>query len=210
MKPVKAKLRSRRKKVLTSQPCLSTITTSTRGDPALSPQCTDVDEVAAAAPPCLLFLMLEWPGSAPRRVLIHLGTDTPRARQFLLLCTGQRGPCYAGTKLFAVGREGQPGERVRGGTMNKTMGGEEPPCCPTLTRVCTGSQSWREMWRGCVVTVPGVLSSPSPPRTSRGPVFPVPCVFGKVVGGLEVVVAAVQHRPITEVSVVDCGAVLWE
>ena len=33
--------------------------------------------------------------------------------------------------------------------------------------------------------------------------------FGKVVDGLEVVAAAHQHRPITEVIVVDCGVVLW-
>ena len=39
---------------------------------------------------------------------------------------------------------------------------------------------------------------------------PFSLVFGNVVGGLEVVMAAARHRSITEVTVVDCGVVLWE
>ena len=34
--------------------------------------------------------------------------------------------------------------------------------------------------------------------------------LGKVVDGLEVVVAAYKHHPISEVIVVDCGVVLWK
>ena len=34
--------------------------------------------------------------------------------------------------------------------------------------------------------------------------------FGKVVDGLEVVAAAYKHHTITEVTVVDCGVLLWE
>ncbi|KAG0728482.1 Reticulocyte-binding protein 2 a [Chionoecetes opilio] len=44
--------------------------------------------------------------------------------------------------------------------------------------------------------------------TKDWPGHSVPYVLGKVEGGLEVVVEAARHRPITEVSVVDCGVVV--
>ncbi|XP_063854792.1 uncharacterized protein LOC135096954 isoform X3 [Scylla paramamosain] len=72
-------------------------------------------KVVPAAPPCEVFLDLAWPGSAARRVVVSLPQDTPRGRQFMLLCSGQRGACYANTRLFNVMREGQPGECVVGG-----------------------------------------------------------------------------------------------
>ncbi|KAK8373586.1 hypothetical protein O3P69_014981 [Scylla paramamosain] len=90
-------------------------------------------EVVPAAPPWEVFLDLAWPGSAARRVVVSLPQDTlrgPGHPQFMLLCSGQRGACYANTRLF------------------------------------------------------------------------------KVVQGLDVVQEAAQHRPITEVTVVQCGMVL--
>ncbi|XP_063855583.1 uncharacterized protein LOC135097587 isoform X2 [Scylla paramamosain] len=74
-----------------------------------------IGELMPAAPPCEVFLDLAWPGSAARRVVMSLPRDTPGGRQFMLLCSGQRGACYANTRLLKVVREGQPGECVRGG-----------------------------------------------------------------------------------------------
>ncbi|XP_063847530.1 uncharacterized protein LOC135092778 isoform X2 [Scylla paramamosain] len=59
-----------------------------------------MQEVVPDAFPYEVFLDLAWPGTSPRRVVVRLSRDTPRGRQFLLLCTGQRGSCYANTRLL--------------------------------------------------------------------------------------------------------------
>ncbi|KAG0720899.1 hypothetical protein GWK47_047520 [Chionoecetes opilio] len=54
---------------------------------------TELDEVAAAAPPCRVFLELGWNGRPSRRVLIHLDTDNREARLVsLLFVYGAAGP----------------------------------------------------------------------------------------------------------------------
>ncbi|KAK8397123.1 hypothetical protein O3P69_004661 [Scylla paramamosain] len=69
-----------------------------------------MQEVVPDAFPYEVFLDLAWPGTSPRRVVVRLSRDTPRGRQFLLLCTGQRGSCYANTRLLKVAFEGRPGD----------------------------------------------------------------------------------------------------
>ncbi|KAG0692889.1 NK-tumor recognition protein [Chionoecetes opilio] len=167
-----------------------------------------VDEVAAAAPPCQVFLLLGWPGSAPRRVLICLSPDTPYGRQFLLLCTGQRGPCYNGTKLFMVMEEGEPGESVWGGDYEENNGAGGAALLPDLDKGEYGKScmagdvglGWYDPALGCGAQFL-IITKDQPGRS-------LPGVFGKVVGGLEVVAEAAGHRPITEVTVVDCGVVV--
>ncbi|KAG0717789.1 Peptidyl-prolyl cis-trans isomerase F, mitochondrial [Chionoecetes opilio] len=168
----------------------------------------EVDEVVAAAPPCRVFLVLGWKGRPSRRVLIHLGTDTPGARQFLLLCTGQRGPSYNGSTLFKVVNEGGLGECVMGGDYENNNGEGGAALLPDLDEgvyrescMAGGVLGW---WCGdpaqdaqfCIITKDWLEGSI------------VPYVIGKVEVGLEVVQEAARHRPITEVTVVDCGVVV--
>ncbi|XP_050739172.1 tripartite motif-containing protein 65-like [Eriocheir sinensis] len=169
-----------------------------------------VNEVVPPSPPCTVFLDLSWPGSSPRRVQIRLSPDTPRGRQFLLLCTGQRGPSYVNTRLCGVGKKGQAGEFVMGGDYESNDGRGSSVLLPGLDE-----GEYRKSGRGGAVfglrwTDPtrgecgdfGIYTRDSQDgRGSRR-------VFGEVVDGLHVVAEAAQHRDITEVTVADCGVVL--
>ena len=162
-----------------------------------------------AAPPCRVFLDLAWPGSAPRRVVIQLSPDTPRGRQFVLLCTGQQGPCYPNTRLYKVMGKGWPGERVYGGDNQNNDLTEVAALLPQpneseYRRSARAGAVWR-LW-GCRGAQFGIITRDC--QDSRFSDFEG--VFGEVVDGLEGVVAAAQHSPITDVTVVDCGVVLWE
>ncbi|XP_063882587.1 uncharacterized protein LOC135112258 isoform X2 [Scylla paramamosain] len=166
-------------------------------------------KVVPAAPPCEVFLDLAWPGSAARRVVVSLPQDTPRGRQFMLLCSGQRGACYANTRLFNVMREGQPGECVVGGDYQTGDGRGGAALLPHLDQgeywqSGKAGAVWWWRWRGDPAR--GAQFSITTRGVQRGSIW---CgVFGQVVRGLEVVQEAAQHRPVTEVTVVQCGVVL--
>ncbi|XP_045114393.1 LOW QUALITY PROTEIN: probable peptidyl-prolyl cis-trans isomerase ARB_01071 [Portunus trituberculatus] len=171
-------------------------------------------EVVPAAPPCEVFLDLAWPGSAARRVVVSLPRDTPRGRQFVLLCSGQRGACYANTSLFMVWGEGLPGERVEGGDYETNDGEGGAALLPRLHQ----GDYWRSgkagaVWWpwGCVDARGaqfGITTRDCRPRGGGVDDDDDDDVFGEVVRGLEVVQEAAQHRPITEVTVVQCGVLL--
>lgn len=169
-----------------------------------------MSEVLPFLPPCLVFLELTWPGSAPRQVRIRFSKDSPRARQFVLLCTGQWGPSYVGTKLWAVEDKGRSTERVKGGDYesNNGQGGASlfpgPDEGDYQNTVRAGSV-WACGWNDAARSAQFAISTKD--RTDR-------CtwtgVFGEVVHGLDVIAAAARHQNIQEVTVVDCGVVLKE
>lgn len=170
-----------------------------------------VDKVVPATPPCLVFLDLACPGSAPRRVLIRLNLDTSLGRQFELLCTGRRGPSYINTRLLWVENKGQPGERVYGGDYDKNDSTGGAAILPHL-HVGDYHKSGRAGVVSRVVRNEDMCdwNSLFAIRTKDGLEGTVGMgVFGEVVEGLEGVVAATQHSPIEEVTVVDCGVVMW-
>ncbi|XP_069181113.1 uncharacterized protein [Procambarus clarkii] len=159
-------------------------------------------------PSCTLaFLDLGWAGSTRGRVTIRLTPDTPLARQFVLLCTGQRGHTYHNTKLLQVGNKGQPEEWVAGGDYKSNDGEEETPLLPNF------QGQYRESLRAGAVFA---WYGPGGPRSAQFTIttrdrqggYQWSRVFGDVVSGLDVVRAAVNHSDITEVTVVDCGVVL--
>ncbi|XP_069158971.1 peptidyl-prolyl cis-trans isomerase-like [Procambarus clarkii] len=164
--------------------------------------------VGVLEPSCTLaFLDLGWAGSTRGRVTIRLTPDTPLARQFVLLCTGQRGHTYRNTKLLEVWHKGKPGEWVRGGDYERNDGEGGAPLLPHL------QGQYRESGRAGAVFS---LYRPWGPRSAQFVIITRDCqdggqftdVFGDVVSGLDVVRAAVNHSDITEVTVVDCGVVL--
>ncbi|XP_050717822.1 uncharacterized protein LOC126999340 [Eriocheir sinensis] len=169
-----------------------------------------VSEVAPLYPPCTVFLDLSWPGSAPRRVQIRLSPDTPRGRQFLLLCTGQRGPSYVNTRLHGVVGKGEAGECVLGGDYESNNGRGSSVLLPGLDE---GTYRWSGR-AGDVFGQEWIY----PTRDECGHFgintrddqdgVGAPLVFGEVVDGLHVVAEAAQHREIKEVTVADCGVVL--
>ncbi|XP_050706516.1 uncharacterized protein LOC126991910 isoform X1 [Eriocheir sinensis] len=182
------------------RPCLHALADH---PPPLGAATLQVSQVVPPSPPCTVFLDLSWPGRAPRRVHIRLSPDTQRGRQFLMLCTGQRGPSYRGTRLYEVWCKGRPGECVWGGDYESNDGKGECVLLPGLEEGGEG-RPWRagDVWgRGRQ----GVFAITT--RDRQGFVLPC-CFFGEVVEGLHVVAEAAQHSDIKEVTVVDCGVVL--
>ncbi|XP_069180689.1 tripartite motif-containing protein 59-like [Procambarus clarkii] len=177
--------------------------------PAHAHTIQESDVVGVLDPSCTLaFLDLGWAGSTRGRVTIRLTPDTPLARQFVLLCTGQRGHTYRNTKLLMVVDKGRPGERVVGGDYESNDGEGGAPLLPDLQ-----GQYQQSRQAGAVGSrwwPPGDPTSAQFIITTRDRQADQqwPYVFGDVVSGLDVVRAAVNHSDITEVTVVDCGVVL--
>ncbi|KAK8746215.1 hypothetical protein OTU49_017305 [Cherax quadricarinatus] len=155
----------------------------------------------------LAFLDLGWEKSTRGRVQIRLSPDTRLARQFVLLCTGQRGPTYHNTKLIHVGLRGQPGECVVGGDYERNDGSGGAPLLPDLRGEYrrSGSAGAVFFWYK-----PGSVRSAKFSIITRDckEGATVPNVFGEVESGLDVARAAANHTDITEVAVVDCGIIL--
>ncbi|XP_069158186.1 uncharacterized protein [Procambarus clarkii] len=164
--------------------------------------------VGVLEPSCTLaFLDLGWAGSTRGRVTIRLTPDTPLARQFVLLCTGQRGHTYRNTKLLQVWDKGLPGECVGGGDYESNDGWGGAPLLPHLQGQYRGSG------RAGAVRASGGPGGPKSAQfiiTTRDRMDDLqwPNVIGEVVSGLNVVKAAVNHSDIKQVTVVDCGVVL--
>lgn len=167
-----------------------------------------MSEVVPDAPPCLVFLELAWPGTTPRRVHIRLSLDTPLGRQFIMLCTGQKGPCYINTRLWRVWNKEKPGECVWGGDYERNDGTGGAALVPDLGI----GKYWRShrvgsVWgRVCSNPAQGAQFGILTRDRLDGDVFGD--VFGEVTRGLNVVTAAALHTDIREVTVVDCGVVL--
>ncbi|XP_069181128.1 peptidyl-prolyl cis-trans isomerase 3-like [Procambarus clarkii] len=176
--------------------------------PAHAHTLQESEVVGVLEPSCTLaFLDLGWAGSTRGRVTIRLTRDTPLARQFVLLCTGQRGHTYRNTKLLEVWYKGEQRECVVGGDYESNDGKGGAPLLPDLQGQYRRSgragtvRARYETWR---------------PRSAQFAILTMdrqdgyqwPDVFGDVVSGLDVVRAAVNHSDITEVTVVDCGVVL--
>ncbi|XP_069192231.1 peptidyl-prolyl cis-trans isomerase-like [Procambarus clarkii] len=164
--------------------------------------------VGVLEPSCTLaFLDLGWAGSTRGRVTIRLTPDTPLARQFVLLCTGQRGHTYRNTKLLVVVDKGHPGECVGAGDYESNDGKGGAPLLPDL------KGQYRESRQAGAVLAMG---RPGNPRCAQFAITTRDLpdddqwsyAFGDVVSGLDVVRAAVNHSDIREVTVVDCGVVL--
>ncbi|XP_069193717.1 peptidyl-prolyl cis-trans isomerase-like [Procambarus clarkii] len=131
------------------------------------------------------------------------------ARQFVLLCTGQRGHTYRNTKLLHVGAKGQPGECVRGGDYESNDGEGGAPLLPDLQgqyrRSGQAGAVWSWSWpvgHNPKSAQFGITTRDYQDRRQWSG------VFGDVVSGLDVVRAAVKYINISEVTVVNCGVVL--
>ncbi|KAK7073161.1 hypothetical protein SK128_012024 [Halocaridina rubra] len=56
------------------------------------------------------------------RLLVRLVGETQRGRQFLMMCTGEAGPSYRGTRFHRIWNKGLPGESIWGGDYEKGDG----------------------------------------------------------------------------------------
>ncbi|XP_069181899.1 uncharacterized protein [Procambarus clarkii] len=179
--------------------------------PAYAHTLQESEIVGLMNPSCpLVFLDLGWAGSTRGRVTIQLKHDVGLSRQFVFLCTGQRGHTYLNTKLLKVVGKGEVGEYVYGGDYESNDGKGGAPLLPNIEGAeCKYWESYKAgtVWPACN------------PQGARSTQFAITTIdnnewemysdiFGKVVSGLDVVREAVSHSKITEVTVVDCGIVL--
>ncbi|XP_063599739.1 uncharacterized protein LOC134776041 isoform X1 [Penaeus indicus] len=155
----------------------------------------------------LVFLEMSWPGSTLRRLYIRLSPDTPRGKQFRLLCTGEEGPSYASTRLLKVVNKGKPGECVRGGDYDNNDGTGGAAVIVGLTRGGEYMRSdnagavwgrWGDECRGGQFYI----------TTRSRPGAALLTVFGQVESGLETLKSAVNLPDIGRMAVNDCGLVV--
>ncbi|XP_069163008.1 uncharacterized protein [Procambarus clarkii] len=154
-----------------------------------------------------VFLDLNWGGTTGGRVYIDMTLDTGLAKQFLMLCTGEQGPSYAGTRLLEVVNRGWPGAYVCGGDYERNTGDGGAPLLPDLHE----NQDYEMLAKS------GTVGTLFPPGSAQCAQFYV-CIrdedssygfgFGEVSSGLEVFKAAAKCQKITDVKVVSCGVVL--
>lgn len=151
----------------------------------------------------LTFLEMAWEGSTRGRVYIRVSPDTSRGRQFVLLCSGQRGPSYLNTCLHS--NKGNDRESVWGGDYecNNGKGKTELLDHPDEKYRKSGKcGTVASMW---CKNKGGQFFITTRDRTDGGVwVY----VIGEVENGLEVVREAANLSDIKQATVMDCGAVV--
>nr|XP_053655024.1 uncharacterized protein LOC128704060 [Cherax quadricarinatus] len=154
----------------------------------------------------LVFLDLAWSGVTKGRVYIRLSPENGLARQFLMLCTGERGPSYVGTRMIEVHNKGKSGERVCGGAHDDSVVG--------VVRLLPGVQVGPEYRRAPTVGTVRAEYGPGSEKSAQFCIFlreadwKISFAFGQVESGLKVVKQASRCADIKDVTVVNCGVVL--
>lgn len=155
-----------------------------------------------------VFLDLSKFGIGLGRVYIKLSPATALARQFLLLCTGQRGPSFIGSRFLMVNDLGQRWEWVSAGDYDKDTGEGGA----TLVQEVKGEpEYWRSDTEGLVWATHGSTRSKSAQfaiTTGNSPTGTRSWAFGQVDGGLGVVRAEVNAINIGKVTIDNCGLVV--
>ncbi|XP_050736593.1 uncharacterized protein LOC127008518 isoform X2 [Eriocheir sinensis] len=165
----------------------------------------EMDQVVPDYPSWKVFLDISRPGSPSQRVEISLSLKSHLGQQFKCLCTGEKGHSFLNSRLFMVQDKGQPGETVCGGKLECDGVMKDIPMLVTVDDSGVYSKSGKagavRGWEG------GALFAITTRDTLCGE---FEMVFGEVVLGLDALMAAAQRSNITEVTVVDCGVVLFE
>ncbi|KAK3871098.1 hypothetical protein Pcinc_023744 [Petrolisthes cinctipes] len=136
------------------------------------------------------FLVMAWSGRR-KRVYIRVHTDTTEGRQFVDLCTGQRGSSFLNTQLTRVWNKGKEGECVFGGNYDSgdnRMLSSDGYC-----------------GKGRVMFMSHTDKSGEFIISTNGQCQKIGIDVGRVCIGLEVLEEAAQLSDITQVTVVDCG-----
>lgn len=157
--------------------------------------------------PSEVFLEFAIGGSCLGRVYINLWSHLRRAQQFLALCMGTLGPCYAGATFSHVAYQGKAKETLcckEYVTENGGQGTRE-----LMTDLEWGDEHSREPREGLLIPLSKYVDQHGFGICTRGkPGGTFHCPFGEVVEGLEVVQAAVRHHEATEVTITHCGIVM--
>ncbi|KAG0717609.1 E3 ubiquitin-protein ligase TRIM32 [Chionoecetes opilio] len=141
------------------------------------------------------------------RIYIRLQCHLRRAQQFLALCMGTMGPSYVGSCFSHVAYPDRPKETLcckEYWTVRDGPGSRE-----LLTDLEWGDEHTEEPCTGLLIPLSRFVDQHGFGICTRGKLGATfHCPFGKVVDGMEVVRAAVEHNPVTEVTITHCGLVL--
>ncbi|KAK3871077.1 hypothetical protein Pcinc_023723 [Petrolisthes cinctipes] len=136
------------------------------------------------------FLDMAWSGRR-KRVNIEVHTNTTEGRQFVDLCTGQRGSSFLNTQLTRVWNKGKAGECVFGGNYDSGVNrklSSDGYCGERTVMFMSHTDKSGEF----IISTNGQCQKFG---------IDVGCVWN----GLEVLKEAAQLSDITQVTVVDCG-----
>ncbi|XP_068235450.1 uncharacterized protein [Palaemon carinicauda] len=157
----------------------------------------------------LTFLELSAGGSTLGRLHVLLAPDTARAKNFALLCTGEKHHCYANTSLLWARHKGQAMEGVWGGDYEMDDGEGGAALVRGLTTGGEYERPWTAgtveglWWKGDAQGAQFLIYT----RDNPGKVCER--AFGVVERGLGVLVRAINRYPdIKQVKVSDCGLVI--
>ncbi|XP_068251051.1 uncharacterized protein [Palaemon carinicauda] len=143
------------------------------------------------------------------RIYIRLWGHLRRAHNFLAMCMGTHGVSYRGARFREVFARGIPGECLHAGEYPVKRGGESS--AGVLKDLEWEGKYRKPMMKGLVV---GAGSG----RPDRDSCFDIctksnsarlfACPFGEVVGGWDVVIAIINHRPVRQVFMTNVGVVI--
>ena len=152
---------------------------------------------------------LAWDGSFKGRIHILLSPDTPLAKQFRILCTGQLGPTYAHTKFFNYGDLNQYNEFMTGGDYeyNDGSGGKA-----VVEEIDVHAAIYKREGTAGVVWAPTAGDDGAAQfniNTGSGCNRVLSCIFGEVEDGTDILKDAIKRlQSVTDVEIMDCGLVL--
>lgn len=152
------------------------------------------------------FLDVALAGELQGRLYITMLDDTPRGRQFTNLCTGEFQFSYRGNKCSFVNNRNRPGESILISGCTHTNG---TPIAPLVEELTEFGVYKRDVVPGLVVgprlyyrdqTLFGICTSEDKGKFNRA-------AFGQVSSGLDVLDKVIHHKPVSEITIQDCGVV---
>ncbi|XP_063614933.1 uncharacterized protein LOC134788022 [Penaeus indicus] len=150
------------------------------------------------------FLELQWHEGCPYRVHFRLNLRMVAGKQFALLCTGEKGPCYANSTLMLNAAKGDEGESAGRGVCDSSRGSPH-------RLSFWGKNTWH-LWKTVVqdswvmlVAMDGVQLGIAHKGYLSNQRFKA---FGEVESGLETLMSVNDLPDDTTVTITDCGVVI--
>lgn len=160
----------------------------------------------------LTFLDLSWGGQFRGRVYIRMTGKTTRGLQFVMLCTGEKGPSFLNSHFHRIWWKGLPGEHIWGGDVDK---GDGSGGMSLIGNVDGNAKLAESCWKMPITA--GLVAGRYETKNASS-IFRIytkdakdaeeEAAFGRVEYGLQFIDAAVNWNNIKDVVVSDCGVVI--
>ncbi|KAK7074511.1 hypothetical protein SK128_005345 [Halocaridina rubra] len=154
----------------------------------------------------LAFFKLSWHDNKGGFIYIRIGEYSRRADNFLLLCTGEHGPSYAGSTFQNIYYIGRCGEYIEAGDYEKNDGTGGLPLLEELEyaeqvkqTITCGTVAGKDRHKK-TASMFRIYTKDSPGYFDR--------IFAHIESGFDVMREAVKQKTIGEVMIRECGVVL--